>query len=71
VFVLRHIALRVFDRLELLQILESAARDREGELRGLVQYLLTAEHGHDEREAEVLAQLTDAVVAELRRRLDN
>jgi hypothetical protein len=58
-------------RLELLQILESAARDTDGQLRRLVQYLATAEHGQDEREAEVLAQLTDAVVAALRRRLEN
>jgi hypothetical protein len=58
-------------RLELLQILESAARDTDGQLRRLVQYLATAEHGQAEREAEVLAQLTDAVVAALRRRLEN
>jgi hypothetical protein len=58
------VALRVFDRLELLQILESAARDT-------VRYLLTAEHGQDERQAEALAQLTEAVLAALRRRLEN
>jgi hypothetical protein len=34
VFVLRNIA-RVFDRKELLEILETAARDAEGWLRGL------------------------------------
>jgi hypothetical protein len=32
---LRNIALRVFDRKELLEILETAARDAEGWLRGL------------------------------------
>jgi hypothetical protein len=59
---LANFALRVFDRLELLQILESAACDTEGRLQGMVRYLLTAEHGQDEREGEVLAQLTNAVV---------
>jgi hypothetical protein len=33
--------------------------------------VLTAEHDQDERQAEALAQLTDAVLAALRRRLEN
>jgi hypothetical protein len=40
-------------------------------LQGLVQYLSAAEYGQDEREAEALAQLTDAVVAALRCRLES
>lgn len=57
---LASLAFRVFGRDELLEIIETAARDTEGRLHGMVRYLLTAEHGQDEREA--LARLTDAVV---------
>jgi hypothetical protein len=53
------------------RFLETACQEPQGRLQGLVQYLLTAEHGQDEREAEALGQFTDAVVAALRRRLEN
>jgi hypothetical protein len=59
-------ALRVFKRDELLQIIECAACQPPGRLQELVQYL-AAKFGQD----EALAQLTDAVLAALRRRLEN
>jgi hypothetical protein len=57
---LANFAMRVFERKELLEIIESAAWEP---LRGLVQYLIAAQYSQDEREAEALAQLTDAVLA--------
>ena len=59
-------ALRVFKRDELLEIIEGAACQPPGRLQGLVQYL-AAKLGQD----EAFAELTDAVVAALRRRLEN
>jgi hypothetical protein len=53
---LASLALRVFGRDELLEILETAACSPQGRLRGLVEYLSVAEHGKDEREAQAVAQ---------------
>jgi hypothetical protein len=43
----------------------------EGRLQGMVRYLLTTEHAQDGQETDALAQLTDAVLAALRRSLEN